>query len=78
MAAASCVFGFEYPFTRPIGGQLRIQAPVHTPGTCISRPTLISDTCWNQATGALFFLSAAQRLLIAGHNPGLEILLQNL
>ena len=32
---------------------------MHTPGTWISRPTLISHTCWNQATRGLFFLTFA-------------------
>jgi hypothetical protein len=39
-------------------GQPGIQIPVHTPGAWISRPTRISTTCWNHATGALFFLSS--------------------
>lgn len=39
---------------RPTG----IRVPVHAPGTSISRPTRISNTCWNQPIRGLFFLSA--------------------
>jgi hypothetical protein len=46
---------------RPVGGVPGILLPVHTPGTCISRPIRISNTGWNQQTGALCFPSARAR-----------------
>ena len=58
IAAVYCVFGFAPSFPRTVGGQPAILVRLHTPAAWISRSTLISNTCWNQATDALFFLFA--------------------
>ena len=68
-APAYCLFSLPDSFPRPVDGPTGTLLPVHTPGTWISRPKRINNTCQNQATGALFFLSA-QRHFIWDYNPG--------